>query len=172
MSESQQRSGGLTLGLQSLAGVALQQLHLLPPDQGLLHLPAVQRCRSAGQRLHVHRNQNSSHLLLRGNGHVCHEADPAFVALLLVSALLIVGLKTPETTAQCQEVAPEAPPCSATCTWRSCLRLRRGRCRCSPPPPAGPCLQTGGPPRSSTSGPLLPPLYPTIRPDAPRTRRR
>lgn len=28
---------------------------------------------------------------------MCHEADPAFVALLLVSALLIVGLETPET---------------------------------------------------------------------------
>lgn len=50
-SEPQQRSGSLTLGLQSFAGVTLQQLHLLPPNQGLLHLTERQgRALSASHR--------------------------------------------------------------------------------------------------------------------------
>lgn len=56
-SESQQRFSRLALGLESFASIALQQLHLLPPDKGLLHLTDGHTCRSehSGTRLHSNR---------------------------------------------------------------------------------------------------------------------
>lgn len=114
-SESQQSSGFLTLSLKSLTGVTLQQLHLLPTDQSLLHLRDKDQGLSTAVTtlclcwshllkvrirfrvlVMVHRRAEKpahvSHLFLWGNRYVSDEGDSSLLSLLVLPALVIIRL--------------------------------------------------------------------------------